>query len=1123
MTCRRQFVIIRVGVRKTPAPGEAMKRATILLITALPAFACSGTAVDVVPGGADAGKETVNDEVAEVIIFSDAPGATDAGLDIPLDLGIELPVLPCDPGEGCFTDGCTENSDCQSGWCVEHMGEKVCSQTCQEECPEGWTCTQVAGTAPDLVFVCVSNFPNLCRPCAEADDCAGATGTEDACVQYGEGENFCGGACAAGTGASKECPWGFSCKKVETVDGVEVEQCMADAGECPCTDTSVELGLWTPCELSNEHGACTGKRACEEEGLSECNAPVPAAEMCNGLDDDCDGEVDEPTLEGGDYVNLCDDGNDCTDDECAGEEGCINQILAAGDCTDENPCTVADHCVEGSCIGDPVECDDDNPCTDNVCTETGGCEYPPVSGDCVDGNPCTAGDHCVDGLCKGEEVACDCQSDEECAQLEDGNLCDGTLICNTDQIPFLCVVKPDSEIECPEPGGQNAFCLQPHCQPASGECSLVPDHEGLLCDDADACTVGSQCVEGVCSGGEPVNCNDGNVCTDDSCDSTQGCLHENNAAPCTDGDVCTTADQCAEGECAGGPLLVCDDGDVCNGVETCDPGLGCVVGEKLACDDGDACNGQESCHPVEGCVVGEQLVCDDGNDCTGDICVPEGGCVYPNLAGIECDDGDACTQLDLCHDGECVGSGKPDCEDGNVCTDNSCDPLLGCILYTNTVPCDDGDLCTVGDHCHLAGCISAGVMVCDDGNICTDDSCDAEAGCVFYTNTHPCDDGNTCTIEDACAGGWCVAGVPVACDDANPCTDDSCDPAMGCSNDDLPDETPCSFLNPQHVCISGQCACQSDCDGKECGPDGCGGTCGQCLPAQHECMDGLCACVPACEGKECGDDGCGQSCGECGGPLELCVEGECICQPHDCAALGKACGDWGDGCGGTVPCGVCGCGETCDQGACVFHGCEGKDCGSDGCGGECGVCTPGLDCVDGVCQAASGKRVFVTSTKYTAGLGGVGGADAKCQNHADGAGLGGTWMCWISHPGGPTPSSRFNHFNGPYRLLDGTLVANNWADLTDGTLNNNIGRDEFNLPVDAGYVWTATKPNGTVNTDSWGGCGNTICNGWTNGGTCLPCSSCGGFGGDSGHSSGSWTDTVCGCCDNTWRIYCFEQ
>ncbi len=54
------------------------------------------------------------------------------------------------------------------------------------------------------------------------------------------------------------------------------------------------------------------------------------------------------------------------------------------------------------------------------------------------------------------------------------------------------------------------------------------------------------------------------------------------------------------------------------------------------------------------------------------------------------------------------------------------------------------------------------------------------------------------------------------------------------------------------------------CAGKQCGEDGCGGSCGTCA-AGLTCQSGACvACTPSCEGKTCGDDGCGGSCGTCG-------------------------------------------------------------------------------------------------------------------------------------------------------------------------------------------------------------------------------------------------------------------
>jgi hypothetical protein len=57
--------------------------------------------------------------------------------------------------------------------------------------------------------------------------------------------------------------------------------------------------------------------------------------------------------------------------------------------------------------------------------------------------------------------------------------------------------------------------------------------------------------------------------------------------------------------------------------------------------------------------------------------------------------------------------------------------------------------------------------------------------------------------------------------------------------------------------------CLPLCDGKQCGDDGCGGSCGACAENEACGADGQCMCAPSCEGKTCGDDGCGGSCGVC--------------------------------------------------------------------------------------------------------------------------------------------------------------------------------------------------------------------------------------------------------------------
>jgi outer membrane protein assembly factor BamB len=123
---------------------------------------------------------------------------------------------------------------------------------------------------------------------------------------------------------------------------------------------------------------------------------------------------------------------------------------------------------------------------------------------------------------------------------------------------------------------------------------------------------------------------------------------------------------------------------------------------------------------------------------------------------------------------------------------------------------------------------------------------------------------------------------------------------------------------------------------------GCGGEDGN--PANPPC-------TPQCAERQCGDDGCGGSCGDCEEGLICDAEsGTCYeCQP-DCE--GRDCGD--DGCGGS--CGECGDGWSCNEfvhkcvGGCTAD-CTGKTCGSDGCSGSCGDCDPSRDCFEGLCVA----------------------------------------------------------------------------------------------------------------------------------------------------------------------------
>jgi len=126
----------------------------------------------------------------------------------------------------------------------------------------------------------------------------------------------------------------------------------------------------------------------------------------------------------------------------------------------------------------------------------------------------------------------------------------------------------------------------------------------------------------------------------------------------------------------------------------------------------------------------------------------------------------------------------------------------------------------------------------------------------------------------------------------------------------------CSGTFPQPC----QGACTPNCAGKQCGDNGCGGSCGTCTEGAVCNQNGQCVagCIPNCAGKQCGDNGCGGSCGACA-PEQTCQNGQCVfgCTPTNCQVLGKQCGQWSNGCGAILDCGTCSVGQICQNGQCI--------------------------------------------------------------------------------------------------------------------------------------------------------------------------------------------------------------
>ncbi len=296
-----------------------------------------------------------------------------------------------------------------------------------------------------------------------------------------------------------------------------------------------------------------------------------------------------------------------------------------------------------------------------------------------------------------------------------------------------------------------------------------------------------------------LNCDDGNVCTDDSCDPVVGCMNTANTIPCDDGNACTSTDVCGFGICLGLNPLDCDDSNLCTD-DSCDPGSGCQNAPNIdPCDDSDACTDNDTCGG--GSCAGSVIDCADGNECTDDSCDSVLGCM--NTANTApCDDGDACTSMDTCASTLCLGT-SVDCNDGNLCTDDSCDSLSGCQNAPNTSSCDDSDACTENDICGGGTCAGSSIN-CDDSNECTDDVCTAGT-CDSTPNTLPCDDGDACTVADVCSSGTCLSGAPATCGDTNPCTIDSCDSGTGCVNDPIvgcADSDSDGIIDDEDVCTT---------------------------------------------------------------------------------------------------------------------------------------------------------------------------------------------------------------------------------------------------------------------------------------------------------------------------------
>ena len=615
------------------------------------------------------------------------------------------------------------------------------------------------------------------------------------------------------------------------------------------------------------------------------------------------------------------------------------RVEGAEECDDGNR-VPGDGC-ESSCLFSchrDDECDDGDQCTRDACQTLGAgkdCMNVFVPGlACTDGNPCTrdSEDHCelTDGgiaRCVGGTNECICDRDEECRPFEDGNLCNGTLAC----VDRHCEIDSATVVVCDST--RDTTCRRNTCDPATGACDMVPQGDGILCDDGRFCT-----LEDRCSGTECVGRGDRctypcQTCNESmfTCDLDPGfciigdaCIPEFNPSS-PDPRALNPANRCQGCLPSVDPYgwsnlpfgVGCDDGLWCNGLETCD-GRGTCSPGIWPC-------------PIGGCING----CDEGTD----ACVPEPNTTECRRSAGPCDPAEYCDGTSLACPGDLLRPNSYECRPSA----GPCDRPETCDGRNPACPPDQ--FRSSSFECRAA----AGP--CDVAETCTGSS----AACptdVFRPAGHECRAAaGLCDVPEVCAGG--TAACPT---DAFRPAGYECRAAAGLC--DVPE-----------VCAGGTAACPRDAF----------------RPAGYECRAaaGLCDVPETCAGgtAACPTDGfrsagyeCRAAAGLCDVP-EVCAGGTAACPTDGFRSAGYVCRP------ATEPCDVP---EVCAGGTAACPPDAGAPDNSACSGGICcaGTCRTGWNCCnDEPCRADPRTDRCDSTTPRTCVCGSTGGPCAAATPH----------------------------------------------------------------------------------------------------------------------------------------------